>query len=110
MSAVSLKAVHHPRRALQTGGCSGYMINNTTGHGNSSSPDRERIGLWFQMRGISWIFHAGACAKLHGPWLLDRDDLGVMVGTDMLHRSGSVDRTVVRVYLGRRGATNGLRC
>jgi hypothetical protein len=81
---------------------------NSTGHGNSSSPDRKQIGLGFHVRGMTWIFHAGACAKLHRPWLMDRDVLGVMVGTDLLHRSGSVDRTVVRVYLGRRGATNGL--
>lgn len=83
------------------------MINRA-GHVNSSSPDREQIGLEFHVRGMTWIFHDGACAKLHRPWLMVCDDLGVMVGTDMLHESGSVDRTVVRVYLGRRGATNGL--
>lgn len=57
---------------------------------------------------MAWIFHAGACAKLHGPWELDRDGDGDSPCTDVLHSSGSVDRTVVRVYLGRRGATNGL--
>jgi hypothetical protein len=38
----------------------------------------------------------------------DGDGDGDTPCTDVLHISGSVDRTVVRVYLGRRGATNGL--
>jgi hypothetical protein len=45
---------------------------------------------------------------VHGPCPMGLGAYGDAPCTDVLHRSGSVDRPVVRVYLGRRGAMNGL--